>query len=158
MAKGHSFSIGFEIRGGRLVTDRPAITAAVLRWPDCEGVLTLEQDEAKRTLAANRYLWGPIYTAIADYTGQDKQDIHDEMKARFTARTVSYANPKTGEVIELVVVTGTSRMKVSEFHAFVQQVKLFAAEFFGLTFEDEPEEMRREYQRAMAREKKEKAA
>lgn len=152
MAKGQSFQIGFQVREGRFVVEAGAISRAVRTWDDCDGVLTLEQDEAKRSSAANRYLWGVIYKAIHQYTEQPIEDIHDEMCVRFTTRTITYVNPKTDEMVTLEVVTRTSRMKVSEFHRFVQNVKLFAAEFFGLTFEDEPEDMQREYSRAVARE------
>ena len=50
-------------------------------------------------------------------------------------------------------MTRTSGMKVAEFHRFVQSVKLFAAEFFGLTFEDASDEFYKERDRAYAREK-----
>lgn len=156
MPKARSFQIGFRVQNGEFQIDAGAVSREVRRWPDCEGVLTIEQDEAKRSSAANRYLWGPVYDVVHDYTGQDKEDIHDEMKARFTAETVSRVDPATGEMVEFVVVRGTRRMKVSRFHKFVQDVKLFWQEFGGLTFEDEPDDMRREYQRSVAREKREK--
>lgn len=152
MAKTHTFQIGFQVKDGKFVIEAGVISRAVATWPNCEGVLTLEQDEARRSSAANRYLWGVLYKAIHQYTGQPAEDIHDEMCVRFTTRTVAYVNPKTSEMVELEVVRRTSGMKVSEFYQFVQNVKLFAAEFFGLTFEDEPDDMLREYQRAVSRE------
>lgn len=155
MAKGHSFQIGFQVRDGRFLIDAGAISREVRTWPDCDGVLTLEQDEAQRSSAANRYLWGVVYKTITAETGQAKQDIHDEMCARFTTETISRIDPKTGRMVEFEVVRGTSGMKVSRFHRFVQDVKLFAAEFFGITFPDEPEDMQREYSRAVARDARE---
>lgn len=115
--------------------------------------VTIGKEESKRSLAANRYLWGPVYGVIAEYTGQDKEDIHDEMCARFTAETVSYVNPNTGDLVEMQVVRRTSGMTVGRFHKFVEDVKLFGQEFFGLTFEDAPAEFYRERERAEKREK-----
>ncbi len=153
MAKGHTFQIGFRVRDGRFQIEGNAITKAVRSWPDCEGVLTLDTEE-KRSSAANRYLWGPVYGTIHDHTGQDKEDIHDEMCARFTTETVSYTNPATGELIEIEVVRRTSGMKAKRFHKFLEDVKLFWQEFGGLTFEEPGDDVRQEYERAAAREKR----
>jgi hypothetical protein len=68
-----------------------------------------------------------------------------------------YTNPATGEIVEMEVVTRTSGMKVSG-STFVQNVKLHAQEFFGLTFEEPGDDVRQEYERAVAREKRSTAA
>lgn len=139
---------------GRFLVDSPeAYKQAVQHMADGRYVVTITTEEAKRSNQANRYLWGPIYDAIHDHTGQSKDDIHDEMCARFTTRTINYTNPTTGEIVEMEVVTRTSGMKVSEFHKFVEQVKLFAQEFFGLTFDEAPAEFHQERERAEKREK-----
>lgn len=151
---GLSFTCGFSVRGGKFFIEPGVVARAVKAWPDCVGVLTLEPDEAKRSSAANRYLWGPVYEAIHALTGQPKQDIHDEMCARFTTETVSYVNPLTGELVSTEVVRRTSGMKVSRFYKFVQDVKLFASEFFGIVWGDEPDDVQVEYRRAVARERK----
>jgi hypothetical protein len=152
MAKAHTFSIGFRVIDGRMQIDRGAVNQAVSTWPDCEGTLTLDTEE-KRSNQANRYLFGVIYRDIEEATGQDKETTHDEMCTRFLTKTIHYTNPATSEVVQMEVVGRTSAMKVSEFHRFVEQVKLFAAEFFGLTFEDAPEEFYKERDRALSREK-----
>lgn len=154
MAKGFSFSIGVKVHKGRVDIDREALTAALRTWPTCEATLTIETEEAKRSSASNRYLWGPVYGLIAEYTGQSKEDIHDEMCARFTAETLSYVNPATGEMVETEVVRRTSGMKVSRFCKFVDDVKLFWMEFGGLTFEEPSEDVQKERERAIAREAK----
>jgi hypothetical protein len=138
-------------RGGLVIDSPEAYKQAVRDMPEGRYIVTIEDEERKRTNAANRYLWGPIYTTIAEYTGQSKEDIHDEMCARFTAETVSYTNPATGEMVELEVVRRTSGMKVRRFHQFVEDVKLFGQEFFGLTFEDAPAEYHQERERAEKR-------
>lgn len=151
--KGLSFQMGARVRDGRLDADLGAIRRALSTWPDCDITFTVESDGAKRSVAANRYLFGVIYRDIEEYTGQSKEQIHDEMCARFTTETIQYTNPATGELVEMQVVRRTSGMKVGRFHKFVQDVKLFASEFFGLTFEDAPEEFYKERDRAAAREK-----
>lgn len=153
MAKGHTFQIGFAVVGGKFQIEAGAISREVQTWPDCDGVLTLDTDE-KRSSAANRYLWGPVYDVVHDYTGQPKEDIHDEMCARFTAETITRVDPATGEMVEIVVVRRTSGMKAIRFRRFVDDVKLFWQEFGGLTFDEPGEDVQREYERAIAREKR----
>lgn len=158
MATSHTFSIGIQVRKGRIDVDRKAVDAALKAWPDCEATLTIDAEGAKRSNAANRYLFGIIYRDIHEETKQPVEDIHNEMCARFTTKTLHYTLPKTGEVIELEVVTRTSGMSVGQFHRFVEKVKLFSQEFFGLTFEDAPDEYHKERARADAREAKKGAA
>lgn len=158
MPKGRSYEIGFRVRGGRMEIDRAALEREIRQWPDCDGVLTLDLDEAQRSSAANRYLFGVVYEAIIEHTGQSKEDVHDEMCARFTSETITRNDPRTGRVVSFEVVRRTSGMKVSRFHKFVQDVKLFGSEFCGVEWDDEPEDMRQEYQRAVAREQKKGAA
>jgi len=155
MSKGFSFAISVKVHKGRIDVDRKALDAALATWPTCEATLTIETDEAKRSSAANRYLWSKaVYGEIEKYTGQCKEDIHDEMCARFTTETISRINPSTGEMIEFEVVRRTSGMKVTRFHKFVEDVKLFWQEFGGLTFEDAGDDVRQEHARAVAREAK----
>ncbi len=156
MAKGHTLQVGFRVRAGRFEIEPNAISAVVKAWPDCDGVLTLDTEEA-RSSASNRYLWGPVYGVIHDYTGQSKNDIHDEMCARFTTETISRLDPASGELVEIEVVRRTSGMKVRRFSKFIEDVKLFWQEFGGLTFEEPGDDVRKEYERAVAREKEQAA-
>ncbi len=153
MAKGHTLQLGFRIREGKFQIEPNAISKAVRSWPDCDGVLTLDTEE-KRSNAANRYLFGVIYRDIHEYTRQPINDIHDEMCVRFTTETINYTNPATGQIVEMEIVRRTSGMKTTRFHKFVQDVKLFAQEFFGLTFEEPGDDVRQEFERADAREKR----
>ena len=158
MSKVWSVTIGGWLRRGKLDIDANVVRTQLRTHEDCEVTITIEPTEARRSTAANRYLWGPVYTTIADYTGQSKEDIHDEMCARFTAETISYVNPASGEIVEMEIVRRTSGMTVGRFHRFVQDVQLFAQEFFGLTFEDAPAEFHKERDRAAARDAKRSAA
>lgn len=159
MAKGFSFSIGVKIHKGRIDVDRKALDAALATWPTCDATLTIETEEAKRSSAANRYLWSKaVYGEIEKYTGQSKEDIHDEMCARFTTETISRLDPSTGKMIEFEVVRRTSGMSVSRFHKFIEDVKLFWQEFGGLTFDEPGDDVRQELERAVAREKKKRSA
>ncbi len=148
-----NYQCGGRVENKRLVlTDERAFREAMWRMKDGDVVISVEHAESKRSAAANRYLWGPIYSEIEKYTGQSKEDIHNEMCARFTTKALHYTNPATGAIVELEVVQRTSGMTVSDFHRFVEQVKLFAQEFFGLTFEEPGEDYMTERTKATARE------
>lgn len=155
MPKQYSVTVAGKIRRGRPVFDRDEVLRTTSTWPDLDDVtITIATVDAKRSSAANRYLWGPVYDVVHDETGQPKQDIHDEMCARFTTDTVTRIDPSTGEMIEFEVVRGTSGMTVSRFHKFVEDVKLFWQEFGGMTFAEPGDDVQKEYESAVAREKK----
>jgi hypothetical protein len=155
VSKVWSVQIGGWLRyGGVLDVDVHELRDELKAHPGCEVVVTIEPAEARRSNQANRYLFGVVYPVIAEYTGQPKEDIHDEMCVRFTTETISYLNKHTGEMVEMKVVRRTSGMTVSQFHAFVERVKLFSQEFFGLTFEEPSDDYRKEGERASAREQK----
>lgn len=156
MSKVWSVQVGGWLRRGTIDVDIHEVRRQLRQREDCEIVVTVEPAEARRSNQANRYLWGVIYKEIERYTEQSKEDIHDEMCARFTTETISYVNPTTGEMVETEVTRRTSGMTVARFHKFVEDVKLFAQEFFGLTFEEPNEDYRKEAERAIAREQKRK--
>lgn len=98
----------------------------------------------KRSSRANRYYHGPVLNAIVLETEQDHDSIHDVMCEKFIPpQTVTFVNKHTGETEERQVPGRSSRLSVSEFYHFVEQVRLWAAEWLGITIEDPDPEWRR---------------
>ena len=73
MAKGFSFTIGAKVHKGRIDIDRKVLDAELAKWPTCDVTLTIETEEAKRSSAANRYLWGPVYGVVHEHTDADER-------------------------------------------------------------------------------------
>lgn len=91
----------------------------------------------KRSSRANRYYHGCVLKRIVDATQNDKDAVHDDMCDRFIEpQTVSYVNKETGEVDERTVPGRSSRLDVSAFYAFVENVRQWAAEWLDLDIPD----------------------
>lgn len=99
-------------------------------------VVTVEEESDKRSVAANRYLWGPIYTTVERDTGSPKEVTHAAMCERFLKKQVFYVDKHTGLTVETWLVGGSSGLTVKQFHEFVENVKLYFSEEHGMTFDD----------------------
>jgi len=106
-----------------------------------EGSIVVRVDrvgeKARRSVKANRYYWGVVLTLIVTAAeGNTKDDIHDAMCDRFLKRTIVLVNKHTGEVTEHEVARRSSTLTPEEFTRFVEEVRVFGSEFFGLTIPD----------------------
>jgi len=127
------------VRDGRLRADDKAAVEAHLATLEGQQV-TFTVDDVRST-AAHRYLFGPVYNAMLDYMGDTseaaKYALHEEMKKRFLGRhVVRIVNFQTGEIQESEVVESSTIQTVTGFSLFVEQVRLLAAEFMGLSIPD----------------------
>jgi hypothetical protein len=148
---------GGEIKDGKLVLDDAyAFKTAMWRMKPGRVSIAVEQEKDRRSVAANRYYWGIVVKLIAQETGQDPQDIHDDLRDRFLRKTVTYVDRRTGLIQERTFSRGSSGLTVSEFYEFVEHARLFAAEFFGMRIPDPDPEYRQ--QRAAAMETEQKAS
>lgn len=144
-----NYQTGADIEDGKLVLDDSyAFKTAMWRFKPGRVTVTVEQEKDRRSAVANRYYWGVVVKLIASETGQDPQDIHDDLRDRFLRKTITYTDKATGEIHERQFARGSSGLTVSEFYEFVEQARLFAAEFFGMTIPDPDPEYKRE--RALA--------
>lgn len=114
-------------------SDRDAWLAHVATFAGKPVEFWIKERQETRSVRANAYLWGVVYKAISDDTGQEPEAIHEAMKQRFLTQTdVVLINAKTGEMEEHRVVGSSSKLKVHDFYQFVENVRLFAAEWLGL--------------------------
>jgi len=102
----------------------------------CRYLVTVAEEEGRRSVAANRYLWGPIYTTVEADTGSPKEVTHAAMCERFLKKQVFYVDKHTGLTVETWIVGGSSGLTPKQFHKFVEDVKLYFSEEHGMTFED----------------------
>lgn len=81
-----------------------------------------------RSLLQNNYLWGVVYEYIANDTGQDAEEIHEEMKKMFLPRFFKYDE----DGVEREVEKSTTRLSTKEFKKFIEQVCAWAATEHGI--------------------------
>lgn len=147
---GFSYSCAAFIKDGKLVLDDSyAFKTAMCRLKDgARLTLTVEREKDRRSVEANRYYWGVVIKLIAQETGQPAQDIHDDLRDRFLRKTITYTD-SAGLIREREFSRGSSGLTIAEFYDFVEQARLFAAEFFGLRIPDPDPEYWRQREKAM---------
>lgn len=105
------------------------MTRIKVKCPKCKFEYELQSfKRLPRSNQQNNYLW-LIYELIAEYSGDNKDSIHEYCKNRFLSVKIEVM----GE--NLKVVKSTSSLKTDEFNEYVDKVKQFAAEM-GLVITD----------------------
>jgi hypothetical protein len=125
--------------GGKVLwDDAPGFTDDLKFMKDGSVVVrvTLVTPKSIRTVKLNRYYWGHVIRLMAEYTGDDTEDLHDQMCARFLKRRIQVVNKHTGEVEDLEVVGRSSKLDSDDFWQFILKVRLFAGEFLGIETQD----------------------
>lgn len=127
------YSADVQFKAGALVVvERPELTAALKRFKDGEGLLTIERVDDMRSAVANRYYFGVVLKLIADHTGHSVDELHEDMCQRFLSRRVIKYIGKDGAIIEHSYVERSSRQDGHAFFEFVEQVRQFALDDLGV--------------------------
>ena len=99
-------------------------------------VTVLEHEETRST-RANAYYWACVIAKACEHTGDEPEDFHDEMCARFlTRRQITITDYATGAAEQVVIPGRSSKLPIANFYHFVEQVRQFIGEFLGVTTED----------------------
>lgn len=100
-----------------------------------------------RSLRANAYYWSEVMgEAERANIGYTAEEFHELMLEKFSTRKhYEIVNRQTGEVVEEYDITERSRtMKGKNFYEFVEKVRQFLVEFFGVqTADPDPEYWRK---------------
>lgn len=124
-------------KDGLVFTSRPYFDRAISTLGDGEEVIvTVAKRQDKRSVQANRALWGPLYDSlingIAQQGGIDAGDmqskdlIHEGLLQRFGGTMIE---PVTKQE---VAKERSSSMTVARFSEFMEFVARFAAEEYGV--------------------------
>jgi hypothetical protein len=105
-----------------------------------EYVIHIKKNRPIRSLSANRY-YHLILNIIGIETGHTHEELHEALKLKFNAKIIHF--PKGGSQ---VVGESTSNLDTKEFAAYINQVKNWALNEFGIVI---PEAKDIDYQRWM---------
>jgi hypothetical protein len=95
--------------------------------PNWQLEVSIKRLRATRSTQANRYYWGVVLAALADYTGHTPEELHDIMKAKFLPKALAFSD-HNGEVVEEFVLGGSTRkLNTKEFSDYVNQIRNWAA-------------------------------
>lgn len=86
--------------------------------------VTVKPERKHRTLQANAYYWKVVLGLIAEWSGHEREEVHDAMKEKFLSRTtIDFPGGK-----RLVVSPSTAELDTVEFQVYLDRVKRWAAE------------------------------
>lgn len=127
------------VEGGQLRLDDPQRWRRALHRADGKRmVLRLERDHPGRSLDQNRYYWGVCVEAISDWTGYEREEVHEICKAMFLG-----TESKVLPVGHVEVPRSTRGLSTAEFSDYVDRVRRWAAGHgVYIPGPDEPPEVR----------------
>jgi hypothetical protein len=92
--------------------------------------VSIEKKRENRSMNLNSYYWGVVVRLLSDYTGFDKDEMHEALKYKFL-----YAKKKVGD--DWVEYTkSTTKLTNTEMVEFIESVKRWAAEAFNVYIPD----------------------
>ena len=98
--------------------------------------VTVKRLRATRSPQANRYYWSAVIGSISATTGYHPDETHDLMKMLHLPKALAICDTN-GEVVGEYVMGGSTRnLIVSEFYAYVERVRQWAAETLGCVIPD----------------------
>lgn len=129
-----------ELGTGKVSWDKPALVTAALKRRKGRVTVTITTEELTRSEQAHKYYFGVVLKLIAAETGHSIDDLHEVFKAEWNSKTVLWTDPATGEMTERRIPQTTTKLKVSDFYQYVEEVRFYAAESLGIvTPEPDPE-------------------
>ena len=74
-----------SLKDGKLVLDNPRwFRTCLLKYDDTDKVrITIEKERGTRSQKQNKYYWGVVLALIAEYMGEQPEDLHEIFKAKF---------------------------------------------------------------------------
>ncbi len=107
------------VKGGKLKLGNPQGYLVELSKLEGKHIeLTIQKERNTRTLNQNSYYWGVIIEILSDYTGYDKDEVHEALKFKFL---------KKYEDTNLVTVGSTAKLSTAEFADYIDGIIRWAA-------------------------------
>jgi hypothetical protein len=123
--------IGKIEKGKLLLGDSRAYSIYLAGLEGKEVDVIVRRKTKPRTKNQNQYLFGVVYAIIAEHSGYETTDeVHDAMKQMFLKVQRDNLPPTTRSTTELSTV---------EFGAYIDSIKMWAANFLGCYIPDPSE-------------------
>lgn len=118
--------------GVLVFADASSWRAAIARHHGRDVWVSIVRQSHARTLPQNRYYWSVIVQEIAGYIGEGRDETHELLKQKFLpSREVELLDGQ-----RLTMPPTTRTLTVEEFTAYIDQIKVWAAQFLGLSLPD----------------------
>lgn len=120
------------VKNHRFIADEPKEFArSFWEHEDKRVTVSVGRFQKDRSLKENRYYWGVVVEMIASNTGNDKDVIHEFLKAQFL-KFVKYL-AINGEMIEYTYNESTTVLSTVRFEQFLEECRVWALEKLSIT-------------------------
>lgn len=132
--------MAYAVRHAAQVTDQGVVTfadpsawrAACARHKGRAVWVVVTRQQHLRTMPQNRYYHGVVVSEIAGFTGEERETIHEFLKAKFLPmRDVELLDGQ-----RLAMPASTRLLNVEQFTAYIEECRRWAASFLGLSIPD----------------------
>jgi len=123
---------GTVTKGQLILADPAAWRAAVARHEGRQVFVTVVRQQHLRTMPQNRYYHGVVVDSIAGYIGESREETHELLKEKFLPRR--RVELLDGKFLEMP--PSTRHLSVEAFSAYVEQVRVWAAQWLHLSIPD----------------------
>lgn len=122
-------SFALTVRDGAVSWDKDAFVSTVRGLRPGRYVLTLTKET--RSSAANRFYWSVVIGTIAEHLGENPEDLHHALKAKFRGRE---------DVTTGLIIPRSTRTDSDDFWRYVDEVRHWSHTFLGV-YIPEPNEV-----------------
>ncbi len=132
--------MGYVLRHAGHVTDEGMLVLAdpsawrgtLARHRGFQVWVTVRRQQHMRSPQANKFYWAVVVDSVASYIGESAEETHELLKAQFLPRRpIELLDGR-----ELEMPPSTTRLSTEEFSAYVKHVRVWAAQFLGLSIPD----------------------
>ena len=110
-----------KVEGGRLLLyDQQGFVRYRNGFEGSEVMVVVDKYRKQRSAGQNRYYWGVVIPAMAEYCGYGREEMHEALKWQLL-RTHAEAG--------LPSVRSTSNLNTAEFTDYIEQCRRLAAEW-----------------------------
>lgn len=115
-----------DARNNIIWKDRHDFEKLLKDLPEGSYYFSISKYTGKRTIEQNRLYW-KILAIVSDYTGYEKDELHEIFKYKFLKRSKQDEN--TGEIFEYIKTT--TKLKIPEFSDYIDKVKRYCTTNLG---------------------------
>lgn len=123
------------VKDGKFVPENPEYFRNIFQ--NFEGkriTMTINRFKKPRSDEQSNYYWGVIVKMISEETGEEKDAVHESLKALFLTE-VRYVRVNK-RLVKFTKVKGTSALDTIEFNEYQEHCRKWAAEFLGINIPD----------------------
>lgn len=113
-----------KVKNGKFKPDSPTIFAASFKMFEGQEVeVIVRKPKTIRSNYQNKYMWGVVYKMIADFTGDDSDSVHDNLRQLFLWEPSATFGRK---------MKSTTKCSTVELEEYLEQVRRWALQILEL--------------------------